>query len=129
MGRPERCIDDRQGPLADFARQLRELRKAAGSPSYRVLSQRSCFAASTLSAAAAGDRLPTLEVALAYVRACGGEETSWRERYRRTEVAVNESGQGPAKYLKLRLPSVTIGAGAITVTLPIWWTRHGTEAH
>jgi hypothetical protein len=127
MGRPERCIDNRQGPLADFARQLRELRKAAGSPSYRVLAQRSCFAASTLSAAAAGDRLPTVEVTLAYVRACGGEEASWRERYRRTEVAINNAGEDLAKYLKLRIPNVTLGAGVITITLPIWWTRRRIE--
>lgn len=48
------------------------LREAAGSPTYRAMAERAGVGASTLSQAAAGERLPTLPVVLAYARACGG---------------------------------------------------------
>lgn len=89
MGRPERSIDDVHGPFGDFARSLRDLRREAGSPSYRILAQRTHFAASTLSTAAAGERLPARDVVLAYVRACGGEEESWRQRWERLERSTD----------------------------------------
>ncbi|AJF68600.1 hypothetical protein SVTN_33950 [Streptomyces vietnamensis] len=39
------------------------------------------FSASTLSQAAAGRRLPTLQVLLAYVRACGADPDPWEKRW------------------------------------------------
>ncbi|MEV5878380.1 hypothetical protein AB0L75_29975 [Streptomyces sp. NPDC052101] len=45
------------------------------------MAQRTGQGASTLSQAAAGEQLPTLPVVLAYVRACGGEETQWEARW------------------------------------------------
>jgi hypothetical protein len=46
------------------------------------MAQRTGQRASTLSQAAAGERLPTLPVVLAYVRACGGDAVEWEERWR-----------------------------------------------
>ncbi|WP_461033374.1 WD40 repeat domain-containing protein [Streptomyces mayteni] len=46
------------------------------------------YAAATLSEAAAGERLPSLAVALAYVRACGGDEAGWERRWRAASAAV-----------------------------------------
>jgi transcriptional regulator with XRE-family HTH domain len=57
------------GPLGDFGRDLRDLRIAAGMPSYRELARRARYSASALSAAASGKLLPTLEVTLAYAAA------------------------------------------------------------
>jgi hypothetical protein len=37
------------------------------------------YAVSTLQSAAAGQRLPTLAVTIAFVRACGGDQQAWRE--------------------------------------------------
>ena len=46
------------------------------------MGQRTGQGASTLSQAAGGERLPTLPVVLAYVRACGGDEQEWEVRWR-----------------------------------------------
>ncbi|WP_433272108.1 hypothetical protein ACQPZF_15390 [Actinosynnema sp. CS-041913] len=61
------------------------MRDKAGRPTYRELSARAHYSEATLSQAAAGRKLPSLAVTLAYVRACDGEEEPWRERWQ--EVA------------------------------------------
>jgi hypothetical protein len=81
MGRPERPIETTDGALAAFAHELRELRRMAGTPTYRDLSRRAHFAGTTLSLAASGSSLPTLDVTLAYVKACGGDLPAWRQRW------------------------------------------------
>ncbi|MFE3138532.1 WD40 repeat domain-containing protein [Streptomyces scopuliridis] len=69
------------GALLRFAADLRRLRDEAGKPAYRILSARAHYSIATLSGAAAGRRLPTLAVTLAYARACGGDETRWARRW------------------------------------------------
>ncbi|WP_406430589.1 hypothetical protein OHB00_02050 [Streptomyces sp. NBC_00631] len=56
------------------------------------MAQRTGQGASTLSQAAGGERLPTLPVVLAYVRACGGDAEEWEERWRE---AVEEEAAEP----------------------------------
>ncbi|MFF9915217.1 ATP-binding protein [Streptomyces sp. NPDC013457] len=79
-GRPERPLDPQAGPLERFALGLRELRESAGL-TYMEMADVAHFAASTLSQAAAGHRLPTRPVLLAYVRACGADPAPWVERW------------------------------------------------
>ncbi|MFF4506583.1 protein kinase [Streptomyces sp. NPDC001401] len=67
--------------MHDFAQGLRELRAAAGSPPYRELARLAQYSHSALSDAAAGHRLPTLDVTLALVAACGGDVDVWRARW------------------------------------------------
>ena len=62
MGRPERPLDPTAGPVPRLAHELRELRRAAGSPSYRTMAKTAGFSPTTLSQAAAGERLPSLAV-------------------------------------------------------------------
>ncbi|WHT16731.1 NACHT domain-containing protein [Crossiella sp. CA-258035] len=81
MARAERPLDEGEGPLLSLAADLRKLRREAGSPAYRELARRAHFAAGTLSEAAGGRKLPSLEVTLAYVRACDGDPEQWRERW------------------------------------------------
>lgn len=81
MGRPDRPLDPDAGPLADFAADLRALRRQAGSPTYRALAAQTHFSATTLSEAAGGRKPPTLPVLLAYVRACGGDADVWQARW------------------------------------------------
>ncbi|MFF4565544.1 hypothetical protein [Streptomyces sp. NPDC001435] len=81
-GRPESPLDPSHGPVARFAAELRKLRAEAGSPTYRTMAKGAGQGASTLSQAAAGERLPTLPVMLAYVRACGGDPGEWEARWR-----------------------------------------------
>ncbi|MFJ6566896.1 helix-turn-helix domain-containing protein [Streptomyces sp. NPDC091292] len=81
MGRREKELDPAEGPVQHLAHELRQLRDAAGSPTYRELAHRAGYSAPTLSEAAAGRRLPSLSVTLAYVRACGGDEEEWAQRW------------------------------------------------
>ena len=81
VGRREKSLDPQNGPLHAFVSDLRTLRIRAGSPSYRELAAQTHFAPSTLSAAAAGRRLPSLDVTLAYVSACGGDRDEWQQRW------------------------------------------------
>ncbi|MGW0509268.1 nSTAND1 domain-containing NTPase [Streptomyces olivaceoviridis] len=94
-GRRENPVDPAAGPVARFAAELRKVRSEAGNPTYRVMAQRTGQGASTLSQAAAGDRLPTLPVVLAYVRACGGDPEQWETRWR--EVAAEVAAEPRAE--------------------------------
>ena len=87
MGRPERPLDGTDGPIAEFAYDLRALRHLKGNPSYRELARTALFAPSVLSSAASGYRLPTLPVTLAFVTACGADRATWERRWRK--VAEN----------------------------------------
>ncbi|MFF3373661.1 hypothetical protein ACFYXF_12030 [Streptomyces sp. NPDC002680] len=82
MGRPERPVDPEAGPVQRLAHELRELRRAAGGPSYRTMAEAAGFSATTLSDAAAGKRLPSLSVVQGYVRACGGDPGEWETRWK-----------------------------------------------
>ncbi|MCW8382155.1 nSTAND1 domain-containing NTPase [Streptomyces justiciae] len=99
MPRKERPIDADGGPLPEFAAGLRELRRKAGSPPYRILAERAHYSISTLSSAAAGQRLPTLAVTLAYVRACDGDAQEWEQRWRTAadRLGAQEAALGPAE--------------------------------
>ncbi|ADI09513.1 putative WD-40 repeat protein [Streptomyces bingchenggensis BCW-1] len=55
------------------------------------MAARTDHGASTLSQAAAGERLPSLPVVLAYVRACGGDPEEWEERWR--QAAAEEASE------------------------------------
>ncbi|MCD9876851.1 nSTAND1 domain-containing NTPase [Streptomyces guryensis] len=86
MGRPERHVDPEAGPVQRLAHQLRELRTAAGSPSYRAMAQTAQFSATTLSQAAAGERLPSLAVVRGYARACAADLGEWEARWKEAEA-------------------------------------------
>ncbi|XUL85800.1 hypothetical protein ACQ86D_03075 [Streptomyces galilaeus] len=74
-----------------LAYELRQLRQEAGGITYRAMAGRVDFSAATLSEAAAGERLPSLAVVLAYVRACGADSGDWEGRWRR--AAEDEAGR------------------------------------
>lgn len=90
MARAARPINPDDGPVEAFAFDLRVLREAAGNPTYRTLAKTAGYSATTLGEAAGGVRFPTLDVALAYVGACGGDAVQWRERWQ----AVNRELAG-----------------------------------
>ena len=68
--------------LEAFARDLRALRAKAGLD-YPEMAEVSHYEMKTLAAAAGGLRLPTLPVAVAFVRACGGNVAEWEERWQK----------------------------------------------
>ncbi|WP_329440063.1 hypothetical protein [Streptomyces canus] len=82
MGRREKPLDPGAGAVQRFAYEMRKLRDEAATPTYRAMAARAGYSAPTLSAAAAGERLPTLPVLLAYVAACDGDPEEWERRWR-----------------------------------------------
>src|SRR5439155_6133316 len=109
MGRPERPLDRTNGPIAAFAHDLRALRKLAGNPSYRQLARTALYAPSVLSHAASGHRLPTLQVTLAFVAACGGDRATWERRWRKVAADVGAATDcrdmpAPGRYPPLSYP-------------------------
>lgn len=101
MARKEKPVDPGTGPLAEFAADLRRLRAQAGNIPYRTLAKRAGYSASTLSVAASGTMLPSLEVTLAYVQVCGGDPDAWRARWH----------QVAAQLSRLVNDAVPVGAG------------------
>lgn len=105
MARPEKPLDPDAGPVAHFADTLRRLRHDARL-SYRAMAQKTGYSLSSLSQTAAGRKLPSLAITLAYVEACGGDRAAWEERWHRAEQAVRhataaartEQEDGPAPY-------------------------------
>ncbi|HEY0639776.1 MAG TPA: hypothetical protein VGD67_19180, partial [Pseudonocardiaceae bacterium] len=82
MARPERPIDPAAGPTERFAYELRELRRKAGSPTYRRMGADGFVSYSSLSRAAGGRRFPTWAVTEGFVRACRGDAEEWERRWR-----------------------------------------------
>ncbi|MEU1447226.1 nSTAND1 domain-containing NTPase [Streptomyces mirabilis] len=72
-----------------FAYELRKLRQEAGGLTYRAMARGTEYSVTTLSRAAAGEQLPSLPVALAYVAACGADAEEWERRWR--EAAAGEA--------------------------------------
>ncbi|WP_329143660.1 WD40 repeat domain-containing protein [Streptomyces sp. NBC_01456] len=86
-------MEDDGSALTDFAAGLRLMRDKAGKPTYRQLATKAHYSSTTLADAAGGRKLPSLEVALAFVRACGGDEEEWKGRWH--EVAAGLAPASP----------------------------------
>ena len=108
MGRPERPLDATGGPIAAFARDLRELRSHAGNRTYRELARTALFSPSVLSSAASGYRLPTLPVTLAFVGACGGDLAAWERRWREIAGSPRPAAEAGRERLPVGVPSAVV---------------------
>ena len=73
--------------LESFARDLRALR-AKAELEYPEMAETSHYTMKTLASAAGGLRLPTLPVAVAYVRACDGNVAEWEERWQKLATKI-----------------------------------------
>ncbi|MFD4628353.1 helix-turn-helix domain-containing protein [Streptomyces sp. NPDC058284] len=83
-------MDPAAGPVQRFAFELRKLRQEAGGLSYRAMAQRAGYSVTVLSQAAAGEKLPSLPVLLAYVTACGADPAAWERRWEEAARADTE---------------------------------------
>lgn len=92
MARPEKELEDSYGALPRFAEDLRELRRNVPGLTYRAMSKKANYSPSVLSEAAAGRKLPTLEVTRAYVAACGGDVETWDTRWQAVATELNPTG-------------------------------------
>ncbi|WP_409461722.1 hypothetical protein [Amycolatopsis sp. GA6-003] len=106
-------VDPALGPLAEFARDLRQLRAAneEGAASIDQISSTEKIPRSTLYTALKGDRLPSPQVVSALVRAWGGNEAEWIAR--RSALADAIAGSGS------RRPSQSLRDGSVWRTVPV----------
>lgn len=88
MGRPQKPLDRDGSAVREFAFWLRDLRKRSGL-TYDQLGKNAHYATSTVQAAAAGNRLPTLRVTMAIVKACGGDMQQWRDYWTQIQRALD----------------------------------------
>jgi hypothetical protein len=82
--------------LESFARDLRALR-ARAELDYPEMAELSHYTMKTLASAAGGLQLPTLPVAVAYVRACGGDVAEWEDRWHKlaTKITADAAKKRP----------------------------------
>ncbi|WP_207756583.1 nSTAND1 domain-containing NTPase [Nonomuraea cypriaca] len=92
MARGELPLPRSDDPLTRFAADLRELRRRAGSPTYREMVKYAHYSLATLSGAASGQRLPSLPVTLAYVKVCGGDAAEWEKRWHAVAAELAAGG-------------------------------------
>jgi transcriptional regulator with XRE-family HTH domain len=88
-GRPERPIDE-DSPFAEFASRLRTLRMTA-ELSVRDLATLTNYSASSISAAASGRTLPSLDLTLAIATVCGEDPTAWTKLWHEQAVTRRTS--------------------------------------
>jgi hypothetical protein len=90
-------VDDRRArteTIEDFAATLRELRNSVGNPPFREMSGRSgAISHTTLHEATKGNRLPSWETTIEFVKACGADPGAYRERWERANRAVRSADQ------------------------------------
>jgi Helix-turn-helix domain len=122
-------LDPDAGPVQAFAQDLRMLREKAGNPDYRSMARRVGCAPSTLSTAATGRKLPTLETTLAFVRACGGDhsvqaDTAARWRLISAELARAEKQQTSAGLAPVAIAGTAPSGqrqGPAQAPARVWW--------
>jgi hypothetical protein len=135
MPRGENPLDSHGGPLSAFAGDLRALRAEAGQIPYRVLAKRAGYSASTLSMAASGRSMPSLDVTLAYVQACGGDPEVWKSRWQelmrtmaapdvspaagRAEPAVSSRALWHRRWVQFAIGATVIAGVAVAATMAV----------
>jgi len=91
-------VDDtrvRTEAIEDFAVTLRELRTSVGNPSFREMSGRSgAISHTTLHEATKGNRLPSWETTVEFLKVCGADPAAYRERWERANLAVRSGSAG-----------------------------------
>jgi hypothetical protein len=88
--------EERKERLAAFVADLERLRREAGQPSLRKMSETGHYSHTALSSVLSGTRLPSRELTLAFVRACGGDENTWQARWQRENAALHPTPAPPA---------------------------------
>src|ERR1700689_3550136 len=78
MGRPQVPLARDGSPVREFAFWLRDLRNRSGLTSEQV-AKLTHYGTSTRQAATSGERLPTLKVVTAFVKACKGDQAAWQD--------------------------------------------------
>ncbi|MFI7134734.1 NBR1-Ig-like domain-containing protein [Nonomuraea sp. NPDC050153] len=81
--------------IEEFAATLRELRNAVGNPPFREMSGRSgAISHTTLHEATKGNRLPSWETTVEFVKACNADPAAYRERWENANRTVRSASAG-----------------------------------
>lgn len=88
MGRAEAPLKRDGSPAREFAFWLRTLRNSADR-TYASLAKETMFSTTTLQAACSGQKLPTLHVVMAIVKACGGPMEAWHLYWTQVSQAID----------------------------------------
>jgi hypothetical protein len=79
--------------IAEFAADLRELRKSVGNPPFREMAGRSgAISHTTLHEATKGNRLPSWGTTAEFVKACGADPAAYRDRWEAANRSVRSVG-------------------------------------
>jgi len=83
--------------LDQFIADLRKLREQAGQPSLRAMSRTAHYSHTALSGVISSGRLPSLDLTLAFVGACGGDQSQWQARWHQVSGRIGAGdGEEPA---------------------------------
>jgi hypothetical protein len=115
---------DRQEVIAAFVAALKKLRDEAGRPSFRSMAAGVHYSHTALSNALSGARLPSQEITMAFVRACGGDEGAWetywhRANARLTTDAPQVAGMAGSAVVGRRSRRLRWGVSAAAVALGV----------
>jgi Helix-turn-helix domain len=102
MGRPQEPLERDGSPVRELAFWLRDLRNRSGL-TYEKLGKNAHYATSTVQEAAAGRRLPTHRVVMAFVQACDGDLEAWHAYW--TQIRRILDRDAPRDLSKSIMPS------------------------
>jgi len=119
--------------VAEFSADLRQMWEQAGKPSSRQMSRKAGYSHTALLGALSGSggRLPSRDLTLGLVRACGGDEQDWLARWQKAHaritadrevvkisVAAHESPEvhpGPSWQVRWRIGAASIAPVIIVI--------------
>src|SRR3982074_3500361 len=103
--------DTAESEIDAVVRDLRSLRLSAGQPSFRTMAKTAHYSHTALAGAVSGGRLPSRELTLAFVRACGGDQETWQARWDQTSTSIErEPRPEPLSHPGRRARPALIGA-------------------
>jgi len=92
MWQPQVPLERDGSPVREFAFWLRDLRNRSGL-TYEQVARSTHYGTSTLQAATSGERLPTLKVVMAFVKACDGDSVIWLDYW--TQIKKLQDREAP----------------------------------
>lgn len=110
VGRPESPVPG-NGPVAELARALRQIRDRAGRPPYRTLAWAAHTSSTALNDAAAGRTCPTWEVVEAFTRACGENPEGMRPLWLKADAATRAGRRKEAAARAVRADPASLRPG------------------
>lgn len=142
MARPQKELEG-EGPVVEFARELRKLHQEAGAPKSKQMELKSAahadvsrVGASSFMDAMRGERFPTWRTVESFVVVCGGDLKQWGNRWQEVKHEV-EAGrvpqprpeplpttevESPSRGRRLAVPLAVAGMAVLATAATVGWT-------